>query len=192
MEAIAASVDITPSRLLPAACNGPINAPSNALGLAFEANILAIREHGQTVVVLTLDWFFVSPGLRSRILDRCAGKLADSSLFVAASHTHTSPATDWTKVGFSTVDDVYVTSVEDAIASRIRDILSADQWRGIRLRFTTTACDCSINRRRRVWRPKGFALRRGISAYPNPSGPRLPVVRARKIITIPRARSFRP
>src|SRR3990172_2864688 len=123
LEAIAASVDITPSRLLPAACNGAFNTPSQAVALPFEANILALREHGHTLVIISLDWFFASPGLRACILDRCAGRLDDASLFVAASHAHTSPATDATKVGFSAVDEAYVTAVENGVANRVDDLL---------------------------------------------------------------------
>ena len=172
MEAIAASVDITPSRLLPAACNGPFNTPSQAVVLPFEANILALREHGHTLVIISLDWFFASPGLRACILDRCAGRLDDASLFVAASHAHTSPATDATKVGFSAVDEAYVTAVENGVANRVDDLLRSDHWRPARLRFATTACDCAINRRRQIWQLRGLWLRRIASAHPNSAGPR--------------------
>src|ERR1017187_640810 len=172
MEAITASLDITPSRLLPTACHGPFSTPSQTVALPFEANIVALRENGQTLVMVSLDWFYASPGLRACILDRCAGRLDDASLFVAASHTHTSPATDPTKVGFSAVVADYVTSVENSIANRIDEILRLGQWRPARLRFTTTACDCAINRRRQIWRPKGLRLRRVVSMHPNPAGPR--------------------
>src|ERR1039457_2934871 len=84
MEAITASLDITPSRLLPTACHGPFSTPSQTVALPFEANIVALRENGQTLVMVSLDWFYASPGLRACILDRCVGRLDDASLFVAA------------------------------------------------------------------------------------------------------------
>src|ERR1039457_6355376 len=87
MEAITASLDITPSRLLPTACHGPFSTPSQTVALPLEANIGPWRENGQPLVMFSLDWFYASPGLRACILDRCAGRLDDASLFVAASHT---------------------------------------------------------------------------------------------------------
>src|SRR5262249_42230662 len=104
--------------------------------------------------------------------DRCAGRLDDASLFVSASHTHTSPATDPTKVGFSAVEDAYVSAVENRVANRVNDLLDSDQWSAARLRFITTACDVAINRRRRIWRPKGLRLRRIVSSHPNATAPR--------------------
>jgi hypothetical protein len=172
MEVVTASVDITPSQLLPTACHGPFNAPSERIVFPFEANIVAFRENGHTLVVVTLDWFFASPGLRARILERCAGRLDDASLFVAVSHAHTSPATDRTKVGFSKVDEPYVASAENAIANTIDEILRSGDWTPARLRFTTTACDCAIHRRRRIWRYDGQCIRHMVSMYPNQLGPR--------------------
>jgi neutral ceramidase len=172
MEAITASVEITPSRLLPTACHGPFDTPSKAVMVPFEANILALRENGHALAIISLDWFYASPGLRQRILDRCAGRLDDRSLFVAASHAHTSPATDPTKVGFSAVDEAYVTSVENNIANRVNEMLRLSDWRPARLRFTTTTCDCCINRRRLIWRPKGLRLQRIVFTHPNPAAAR--------------------
>jgi hypothetical protein len=172
MEVVTASIDITPPRFLPTACHGPVNIPSEGVALPFEANIVAFRENGRTLVLLTLDWFFASPGLRRRILERCAGRLDEVSLFVAASHAHTSPATDRTKVGFSTVDETYVGSAENIIAKRVGEILHSGDWRPARLRFTTTACDCAINRRRRIWRFKKKGIQHMVSLYPNHAGPR--------------------
>jgi len=172
MEVTAASVDITPSQLLPTACHGPFNVPSRAVVLPFEANILALRADGRTLVMVSLDWFFSSPGLRARILERSAGLLDEASLFVAASHAHTSPATDPTKVGFSAVDPGYIGWAENAIADRVAEVLRGGQWQPARLRFATTACDPGINRRHKIWWPKESWSRRVMFLHPNPSGPR--------------------
>jgi hypothetical protein len=171
MEVATASVDITPSRLLPTACHGPFNTASERVALPLEANITAFRENGHTLVMVALDWFYVSPGLRTRVLERCAGRLNEAGLFVAASHTHTSPATDKTKIGFSSVDEAYVKSTEDAIAGTVDKILRAGDWHSARLRFTTTPCDCAIHRRRPIWQFNG-GIQRKIARYPNPQGPR--------------------
>jgi neutral ceramidase len=172
MEVVAASVDITPSRLLPTACHGPLNTPSERVALPFEANMAAFRENGRILVIVSLDWFFASPGLRACILERCEGRLDEKSLFVAASHTHTSPATDQTKIGYSAVDKAYVASAEHAIANTVDKILRSRDWRPARLRFTTTACDCAIHRRRRIWQFNGRRIRHKVARYPNPQGPR--------------------
>ncbi len=172
MEVATASVDITPSRLLPTACHGPCNTPSERVAVPLEASITAFREDGRTLVMVALDWFFVSPGTRARILERCAGGLDDAGLFVAASHAHTSPATDRTKIGFSAVDEAYVASTEDAIADAVDKILRSGTWHSARLRFTTTACDCAIHRRRQIWQYSGQRIRQKVAWYPNPEGPR--------------------
>jgi neutral ceramidase len=172
MEAVAAYIDITPSRLLPTACHGPFNTPSQDVALRLEANMVGLRENGQTLIIISLDWFYASPGLRSCILNRCAGRLDEASLFVAASHTHTSPPTDRTKVGFSAVDEAYLCSVENTIANCVDEILRLRSWRPARLRFTTTTCDCAIHRRRRIWRLEGLRPRHKVSFYPNHAGQR--------------------
>jgi hypothetical protein len=134
--------------------------------------VLGLRENGQTLVIVTVDWFYASPGLRERILCRCAGRLDEAGLVVAASHTHTSPNPDRTKIGFSKVDPEYVEWAEDAIANRVDEILCKGEWHPVRLRFTTTACDCSIHRRRKIWWPRRLPFRRVVSIFSNATGPR--------------------
>lgn len=172
MEAVTASIDISPSQRLSAACHGPLDVPRQREAIPFEANVLGLRENGQMQVIVSVDWFFASTGLRERILSRCAGRLDEAALVVVASHTHTSPNPDRTKIGFSKVDPEYVAWVEDAIASRVAEILRSDVWHPIRLRFTTATCDCAIHRRRKAWVLRKSGLRREISIFPNPAGSR--------------------
>ena len=172
MEATAVSIEITPSQLLPTACHGPCNTPSEAVAIPLEANVLGLRENGQTLVIVSVDWFFASTGLRERILTRCAGRLDEPGLMVAASHAHTSPNPDRTKVGFSKVDLDYVAWAEDGIANRVEEVLRLGEWRPVRLRFTTVACDCAIHRRHKAWRTQGFRFRRVVDFGPNANGPR--------------------
>jgi hypothetical protein len=133
--------------------------------------VLGLRENGQTLIIVSVDWIFASLGLRERILIRCAGRLDEASLVVAASHAHTSPNPDRTKVGFSRVNLDYVAWAESAIANRIEEMLRSGAWHLARLRFTTTACDCAIHRRRKIWWPEGFRVRRVVSIFPNANGP---------------------
>jgi neutral ceramidase len=165
------TVDLTPTTSLPVACNGPINEGSSRVALPLEANILGLRGHlGEQIVVVSLDWFFGSPDLRSRILERCKGGLESSSLFIAASHTHTSPATDRTKVGFSAVDEAYVEAAEHAIAERVSQMMERE-WPPGELKYVTIECDCAVNRRALIWRPdRGF--RRVLASHPNWVAPR--------------------
>ncbi len=172
LEAIATSLDITPERLLPTACHGPRDVSSERAAIPFEANVLALRENGQTLVIVTVDWIFASPGLRERILSHCAGSLNNAGLVVAASHAHTSPNPDQTKIGFSKVDHEYVTWAEDAVAHVVDEILCKGEWHPVRLRYTATACDCAIHRRRKVWLPGRRGLRHVTAIFPNPAGPR--------------------
>jgi neutral ceramidase len=172
IKAIATSVDITPSQALVAAGHCLRDVPSRKVAIPFEANVLGLRENGQTLIIVSVDWFFASPGLRERILTRCAGRLDKASLVVAASHAHTSPNPDRTKVGFGRVNLDYVAWAERTIANRIGEMLHLGDWHPARLRFTTTACDCAIHRRRKIWWPEGFRLRHVISMFPNATGPR--------------------
>lgn len=172
MEAVTASFDISPSQLLSTACNGPYNIPSEKVAIPLEANILAISENNQILVIVSVDWFFISPGLRDRILNMSAGCLTETNLIVAASHTHTSPNTDMTKVGFSAVDSRYVAGVEDTIAHRVTELLRSNRWRRVHLRYATVDCDCSIFRRRKIWWRKGSGVGRITTIYPNPAGSR--------------------
>lgn len=172
IEAIATSLDITPSQPLSTACHGLRDVPSRKVAIPFEANVLGLRENGETLIIVSLDWFFASPGLRERILTRCTGRLDKASLVVAASHAHTSPNTDGTKVGFSRVNLDYVACAERTIANRIEEMLHLGEWHPARLRFTITTCDCAIHRRRKIWWPEGLRLRRVVSIFPNATGPR--------------------
>jgi neutral ceramidase len=181
MEAIAESIDITPSHLVPTACHGTANEPSQRIAIPFEANILALREGGRVFVIASLDWFFISPNLRDRVLAKCSGRLVEADLLVVASHAHTSPATDRTKVGFSAVEEQYVAGVEKAVAQCIDSLIQSGKWVNARLRFAAVACDCSIHRRRRVWTWKGVRLGRATALRPNPSGPRDRELRALRI-----------
>lgn len=171
IEAIATFLDITPVQPLSTACHGPLNEPSRNVAIPFEANVLGLRENGQTLIVVSVDWFFASPGLRKQILTRCAGRLDEADLIVAASHAHTSPNSDRTKIGFSKVDLDYVAWAEDAIATRVEETLRLREWLPAHLRFITTACDYAINRRRKIWWPERWCFRRVVSIFPNAPGP---------------------
>lgn len=172
MEAVTASLDISPPPHFSTACHGRRNSASKRVAVPFEANILALREGGQLVVIVSLDWFFVSQHMRQRILERCAGKLSDLSLVVAASHAHTSPNTDQTKTGFSKVDLGYVSRVEHAVAVQVAQLIDERDWLPVKLKFVVNPCDCSMHRRRMIWWPAQGWLRRKISNYPNPEGSR--------------------
>lgn len=171
MEAVAATFDISPPHYLPTACHGKRDRSSRSIAVPLEANLIALREGGEILVLVSLDWFFVSPEMRCRILQHCDGRLGERNLIVAASHTHTSPNTDTTKVGFSRVYTDYVGRVEQTVAEKVRQMLDENQWNPVTLRYAVESCDLAIHRRRKVWWPSGGRLRRMITNYPNPEGP---------------------
>jgi hypothetical protein len=171
LEAASATIDITPEGNQPTACHGPRNAPSVGVGYSLEANVLGLRDGDMVVVIVTLDWFFSSPGLRMAIMTKCASQLRDSDLIVAASHTHTSPNPDPAKVAFSSVDPEYVAWVEGRISNAVHEMLSTSAWHSAKLRFSKSHCDCAIHRRREIWMLGRRGIRRAMSIFPNPTGP---------------------
>ena len=172
MEALSAFFDISPPPHFSTACHGQRNSESRRVAVPFEANFLALREGGELVVIVSLDWFFVSPHMRQRILELCAGKVSDLNLVIAASHAHTSPNTDQTKTGFSNADHGYVSRVEHAVAVQVARLIEERDWLPAQLKFAIVHCDSSMHRRRKIWWPAQGWLRRKTSNYPNPNGPR--------------------
>lgn len=170
MEAVSATVDITPMANLATACHGPRNQPTIGVGFPFEANLLGMRDGSKMVIIVSIDWFFASPSLRSRILKECAGQLQEAELIVAASHVHTSPNPDRTKE-FGRVDSDYLLWAEDRIADKVKALLRSQNWTHANLRFSKTECNCAIHRRRKVWVPSRSGIRREFDIFPNPDGP---------------------
>lgn len=172
IEAISGTVDITPRNPLATACHGPRDVPARGVGYALEANALALREENALVVLVTVDWFYCSPTLRSAILARCAGMLEEHQLMVAASHAHTAPNTDRTKTAFSHVDAAYLEWAEDRIAGLVFELLQSSLWRRARLRFATEPWKGSIHRRRVIRMLNRRSMGREVAIYPNAAGPR--------------------
>lgn len=172
MEAITASLDVTPPPHLATACFGPRNTPSLHVSGCFEANLLLLREGSTLIVFISMDWFFIGPEMRGTILSRCEGVLRPDQLIVAASHTHTSPNTDRTKIGFSEVPAEYVRRIESILAGRVHDLLTSHAWEPALLRASSAPCDAAMNRRRMILWPGKRGLSRLASIYPNPDGDR--------------------
>lgn len=172
LEAIAASVDITPNDALPVACRGERNVPSRGVGFPLEANMLGIRDGQGLLILVSVDWIYCSPGLRDRVLTRCAGMLNDSELVLAASHAHNSPNPDRSKVGFSRIDNNYLEWAENEIADCVRRILVHSAWQPAFLRFSTAPCECAVHRRRRMWEVSRHSVRQVTGISPNTKGPR--------------------
>lgn len=165
-------IDITPSKPLPLACHFAGSDSSRGVGIPLEANIVALNDNGQKLVIVSTDWFFNSITLRPKILERCGGLLAESELLVAASHTHSSPNPDQTKWRYNPVDEAYVEWVEERIAHCVLQLLLSSDWQQVVLRFATAPAEGIIHRRRKVWVATRFGLRKQMAIYPNPEGPR--------------------
>lgn len=184
MKTIAQCLDISPSALLPPAYYGPTNVPARTSALSFEANILILKEETNVLVIVSLDWFFVSEGMRNRIIRRCNGCLQQAQLIIAASHTHTSPNPDITKVGCSPVDPFYVDEVETRVAVGVWEMLTSGDFREGNLRFAVVSCEYTISRRKLILVPRPWGLRRCMKLYPNAKAARDHELRVLRIETI--------
>lgn len=172
LESLSTKVDVNPEKPLPVACawRGK-DKPSRSLGFPFEANIVGLRQGQARVLIVSLDWIFVSPGMRHCILERCKGDLKGEELVLAASHTHTSPNPDRTKTGFSTVDPEYVERIENLVAEKVNELIRSNQWRTVRLRYGMGGCNYAIHRRRRVREVSRRGVHTLVGIAPNPDGP---------------------
>ncbi len=133
--------------------------------------MLLLRENNSKVVLISLDWFFCSPMLRERILRKCSDLLDSAELIVTASHTHSSPNTDFTKSSMGKVDNSYVNWVETLVADRVHELLLIQRCRPVKIWYSTDFTDCAINRRSLVWWPTRKGFMKISKIHPNPSGP---------------------
>ena len=161
----AGSVDITPDHPLPLA--GYVHRRGRSRGVAdpLELNALLLRAPGQNVAILTADLLFVTTALKAQLLDAVGAKLGldDTSLLVAASHTHTAPAVDASKPGLGECDPDYADLVARRAAELLGRLGSIDPV-PCHVDYRTGGADHAINRRRPGWR--------GMRTAPNPAGPR--------------------
>jgi hypothetical protein len=117
-------------------------------------------------------------------MKRCVGLLKEEELLLAASHVHTSPNTDSSKRAFSDISQEYVSSVENAVADAIFELLTNAAWTEVHVRFSERSAKYSIHRRRKGWNLGRRGLHREVTFAPNPQGPTDEGVRVMTIETI--------
>jgi neutral ceramidase len=164
-------IDITPESPLQLACKETICVEEPIIGSRLEANVLLLSDNNSKAVLISLDWFFCSPMLREKILRKCSDLLESAELIVTASHTHSSPNTDFTKSSMGKVDSSYVNRVETLVADRVHEILLMQTYRPVKICYSTDFTNCAINRRSLVWWPTRKGLMKISQIHPNPNGP---------------------
>jgi hypothetical protein len=132
-----------------------------------EANALIIRQGNEKIAIVSIDLLYVGSELRQRLLINMNGELADSELFLCASHTHFAPSVDRTKPMLGKFEAYYLESVVDKVTALLKDLLRRQNQRvnleyRKDLRFTG-----SIGRRCLGWGIRKGILRRTIIIAPN-------------------------
>ncbi len=170
----AGSIDISPQRPLPLAGFEGRLGPSEGTSDPLELNGLLIRTMDRTLAILTADLLFVTDEIKHRILADVGAQLSlsESSLLIAASHTHFAPAVDASKPRLGMVDPQYADFVAQQGANLFRQ-LAASVPIVARMTYARARADHAINRRRRGWRlSRNHLPRRCLLMAPNPAGPR--------------------
>jgi neutral ceramidase len=167
-------VDLTPTRALPLAGYGGRSGIGTVGPGRLEANILALADDsGHRIVFAGLDLLYagqVETELRAVMPD-----VAASEVFLAASHTHSAPATEPLLPALGTADEAYVEFVTTRVRRLIEESLHRVSRREQTCRLTVSVVPhrSAIHRRRLARVPIGDRVR----MLPNESGPRDDLIR---------------
>ena len=116
----AGRVDITPT--VPSVLGGFRDRykPFEGIGDKLEANVLLLTAQATKLVLVTVDALYPGRLLRSRLLDMLG--LAETELFLAASHTHYAPMTSPDMPALGVHDEDYIKSTADRIVALVRSL----------------------------------------------------------------------
>ena len=169
----AGTADITPQAAVPLFGSGLRTGDFQGIADPLEANALVLRQDDQGLVFVSLDLAFVGQELRSSLLSRLQGALADESLFLAASHTHFGPATDSRRPRLGRMSPAYIEQLSDQIGNLVARLLRGVPQPVI-IDYVHGEADHAINRRLRTpWHLSRRGLLLGaVVGAPNPAGPR--------------------
>ncbi|MEI2715410.1 MAG: hypothetical protein V9E98_00100 [Candidatus Nanopelagicales bacterium] len=136
LEARAVRRTITPERL-PIELGGYAQGErASSIDSDLEMNCVALTDGVETAVIVSLDLLYVTHALRKAVLAGVADAgVDDSSLFMAASHTHYAPAIDETKPLLGTPDIGFRDQMLSTIVEAIRDAV-------LRARIGRCPCEC--------------------------------------------------
>jgi neutral ceramidase len=169
------SVDLSPSVPVPMGGHeGPDRLTVHTHG-RLEANMLALGDGEDTIVLISVDTLFVGPTLTERILRACKDRfnIGPERVLVLASHTHSAPMLDVNKSKLGRTEPTELSRWGSAIEDAIR---SAPMTGASALRVGIGECDLAVNRRTRWRAPTLLRLmgkqRSSIYMCDNDRGPR--------------------
>jgi hypothetical protein len=178
----AGTADIMPTDPLPLGGYDRRTSPYQSIAEPLEANVL-VSDAGQgEFVVVTLDLLYPGEVLRDRILQKAGLAHRPEALFLAASHTHFAPMTQYGTPPLGMPVDSYI----ELVASRVAQLVEKLRHRlaEASLTYCEGLADYSINRRLRRLRLSRSGLRYSADLGPNPNGPRDPSVRVLRVADI--------
>jgi neutral ceramidase len=174
-----ASIDITPVEPIPLAGYATLRKPTfDRVADRLEANIIVLRNGGQTAAFVTLDLMYVGAYLRDRIVEALSCQIPPERIFLASSHTHFAPPTEDSLPVLGAVTPKY----RDFVARRVIELalrLLDERFAPVSLEYFEGRAAQTVNRR-----SKAFGIARQfpfigshMRIKPNPSGPRDDVIR---------------
>ncbi len=173
-------VDITPIAPVALASYRAQRKPAfDSVADRLEANVVVIRERGEVSVFASLDLLYVGSHISEHVFRAFKDRVPRERIFLAATHTHSAPATEESLPALGEVS----TSYRDFVARRLVeliDVLLNEVGSPATFTFYEIKVEQSVNRRvrrfgvARCYPCVGF---RTVIA-PNESGPRDDVVRA--------------
>jgi hypothetical protein len=174
----AASVDITPRAPL---CLGGFKRrqkPFRRVADGLEANVLFVQREDVRAVLVTCDLLYPGDALRAAVLE--ATGLAEPELFLAASHTHFAPMTQFGSPALGVPDPGYVAEVGASIASAVAE--ARERVAPCSLTYSEAAANHSVNRRLNRWRVGPSGITYSSALAPNPAGERDETIRLVRVV----------
>jgi len=172
-------VDLTPAKSVPMAGHSGHRLTRLTEG-RLEANIVALGEGADTVVLISLDTLFAGAQVTEAAISACSGRfgIGPERVLVLASHTHSAPMLDASKPLLGIADPGEVSRWADGVS---RAILGVETSRASAVRAGWGRSDLSVNRRLRWSLPTAVRLlgksESNFYLCDNPAGPRDPRIR---------------
>jgi hypothetical protein len=147
IQAQVGTIDISPIEPCEMGC-GDYQKPTNVCRDRLEANFSILHSNESRILLVSVDFLYVGPLLRSDLINLLADEFAENEIFIAASHTHYGPMVDDTKPNMGAVNMQYVNRIAHVIEEGIRKTLKEDRH-PIETRHMAYEMSHVINRRRR-------------------------------------------
>lgn len=176
----AEAVDITPQKPIALAGYAALRPPTyERVADPLEANIVILRNGGDSVAFISLDLMYVGAQLRDKILQGISGRIPAERVFLSASHTHFGPPTEQSLPMLGSVAPDYVDFVAQRVVATALTLLDKP-FGDVSVEYSQGSASHSINRRSRT-----FGISRSFPFFgsririkPNAAGPRDDAIRA--------------